>query len=158
MRLDGKTAVITGAASGIGRATAEILAQAGAHVLLGDIAVEGGEQSAAAIRAKGHGPAFVRLDVTDLGSIEAFKRAAYAGRGHVDIVANVAGWGKIEPFVKNSPDFWRKVIDLNLFGPIAVARAFLDAMIERKAGKIVTVSSDAGRVGSLGESVRSEEH
>lgn len=155
MRLDGKTAVITGAASGIGRATAETLAQAGAHVLLGDIAVEAGEQSAAAIRAKGFGADFVRLDVTDLDSIEAFKRAAYALREHVDIVANVAGWGKTEPFVKNSPDFWRKVIDLNLFGPIAVTRAFLDAMIERKAGKIVIVSSDAGRVGSLGESVYS---
>lgn len=153
MRLDGKTAVITGAASGIGRATAEILAQAGAHVLLGDIAVDAGEQSAAAIRAKGFGANFVRLDVTDLDSIEAFKQAAYAKREHVDIVANVAGWGKVEPFVKNSPDFWRKVIDLNLFGPIAVTRAFLDDMIERKSGKIITVSSDAGRVGSLGESV-----
>ncbi|MFH1044901.1 MAG: SDR family NAD(P)-dependent oxidoreductase [Pseudomonadota bacterium] len=70
-------------------------------------------------------------------------------------MANVAGWGKTEPFGKNSPDFWRKVIDLNLLGPIAVTRAFLDAMIERKAGKIVIVSSDAGRVGSLGESVYS---
>src|ERR1035437_8652376 len=132
MRLDGKTARIAGAASGIGRATAETLAPAGAHVLLGDIAVEAGEQSAAAIRAQGYGAAFVRPAVTELDSIEAFKCAAYAGRGHVDIVANGAGWGKIEPFVKNSPDFWRKVIDLNLFGPIAVSRAFLDAMIERK--------------------------
>lgn len=153
MRLDGKTAVVTGAASGIGRATAETLAQAGAHVLLGDIAAEAGEQSAAAIRAKGFGADFNRLDVTDLESIEAFKRAAYAKREHVDIVANVAGWGKVEPFVKNTPDFWRKVIDLNLFGPIAVTRAFLDDMMERKAGKVVIVSSDAGRVGSLGETV-----
>ena len=155
MRLDGKTAVITGAASGIGRATAETLAQAGAHVLLGDIAEEGGEQAAAAIRAKGQGADFIRLDVTDPDSIEAFKRTAYERRGHVDIVVNVAGWGRVEPFVKNTPDFWRQVLDLNLLGPIAVARAFLDAMIERKAGKIVTVSSDAGRVGSLGESVYS---
>ena len=155
MRLDGKTAVITGAASGIGRATAETLAQAGAHVLLGDIAVDAGEQGAAAIRAMGFGAEFFRLDVTDLESIESFKRAAFASREHVDIVANVAGWGRIEPFVKNSPDFWRKVIDLNLLGPIAVTRAFLDDMIERKSGKVVTVSSDAGRVGSLGESVYS---
>lgn len=153
MRLDGKTAVITGAASGIGRATAEVLAQAGAHVLLGDIAEDAGEQGAAAIRAAGFGADFLRLDVTDLESIDAFKRAALARRQNVDVVANVAGWGKVEPFVKNTPDFWRKVIDLNLFGPIAVTRAFLDDMIERKAGKIVTVSSDAGRVGSLGESV-----
>ena len=153
MRLDRKTAVITGAASGIGRATAEALAAAGAHVVLGDIAEEKGNEAAKAIRAGGGGADFVRLDVTDLASIEVF-RAAIAARGkQVDIVVNVAGWGKIEPFVKNSPDFWRKVIDLNLLGPIAVTRAFLDPMIERKAGKVVTVSSDAGRVGSLGESV-----
>jgi 2-hydroxycyclohexanecarboxyl-CoA dehydrogenase len=153
MRLDGKTAVVTGAASGIGRATAETLAAAGAQVVLGDIAEEQGKAAAAAIRAAGAAAEFERLDVTDLASVDAF-RAAIAARGkQVEIVVNVAGWGKIEPFVKNSPDFWRKVIDLNLLGPIAVTRAFLDPMIERKAGKVVTVSSDAGRVGSLGESV-----
>lgn len=153
MRVDAMTAIITGAASGIGRATAEALAAAGAHVVLGDIAEDKGNEAAEAIRASGAGADFVRLDVTDLASIEAF-RAAIASRGRqVDIVVNVAGWGKIEPFVKNSPDFWRKVIDLNLLGPIAVTRAFLDPMIERNAGKVVTVSSDAGRVGSLGESV-----
>jgi len=122
-------------------------------VVLGDIAEDKGNEAAEAIRASGAGADFVRLDVTDLASIESF-RAAIAARGkQVDIVVNVAGWGKIEPFVKNSPDFWRKVVDLNLLGPIAVTRAFLDPMIERKAGKVVIVSSDAGRVGSLGESV-----
>jgi len=153
MRLDGKTAVVTGAASGIGRATAEVLAAAGAHVLLGDIAEAKGKEAVAAIREGGGVADFLGLDVTDLGSIEAFRAEAARRRGHVDIVVNVAGWGRVEPFVKNTPDFWRKVIDLNLLGPIAVTRAFLDPMIERKAGKVVTVSSDAGRVGSLGESV-----
>ena len=155
MRLDGKTAVVTGAASGIGRATAQGLAEAGAHVLLGDIATDAGEQAAAAIRSEGRGADFLRLDVTNLESIEAFKRETYARRKYVDIVVNVAGWGKIEPFVKNTPEFWRKVIDLNLFGPIAVSRAFLDQMIERGTGKIINVASDAGRVGSLGETVYS---
>ena len=153
MRIDGKTAVITGAASGIGRATAEALAAAGAYVVLGDIAKDKGIEAAEAIRASGAGADFVRLDVTDLASIEAFRASIAAHGRQVDIVVNVAGWGKVEPFVKNSPDFWRKVIDLNLLGPIAVTRAFLDPMIERKDGKVVTVSSDAGRVGSLGESV-----
>jgi len=153
MRLDGKTAVVTGAASGIGRATAEVLAEAGAHVLLGDIAEDKGEEAAAAIRGKGQGADFIRLDVTNLDSVEAFKQQAYAKRPQVDVVVNVAGWGKIEPFVKNSPDFWRKIIDLNFFGVVAVTRAFLDQMVERKSGRVVIVSSDAGRVGSLGESV-----
>jgi 2-hydroxycyclohexanecarboxyl-CoA dehydrogenase len=153
MELKGKTAVITGAASGIGQATAEALAAAGAHVLLGDIAEARGAEVVAAIRAKGQHADFIRLDVTDLASVESFRKEAQSRREFVDIVANVAGWGKTEPFVKNTPEFWRKVIDLNLLGPIAVTRAFIEPMMERKTGKIVNVSSDAGRVGSLGESV-----
>ena len=155
MRLDGKTAVVTGGASGIGRATVEMLAQAGAHVLLGDIDEQRGAAAAAALREQGHGVHFIRLDVTDTASIAAFKQEAYRAREHVDIVVNVAGWGKIQPFVENTPEFWRKVIDLNLMGPVAVTRAFLDKMIERGAGKIVTIASDAGRVGSMGEAVYS---
>jgi len=155
MRLDGKCAVVTGAASGIGRATAAAFAAAGAHVLLGDIAEAAGEEAAAGIRRQGGGADFIRLDVTDAASVAGFRDRALALRGRVDIVANVAGWGRTEPFVQNAPEFWRKVVDLNLMGPIQVTRAFLDPMIERRAGKIVIVASDAGRVGSLGETVYS---
>jgi 2-hydroxycyclohexanecarboxyl-CoA dehydrogenase len=155
MKLNGKTAVVTGAASGIGRATAETLAAAGAHVILGDVNTEAGEAAAAAIRAKGQGADFLRLDVTDLSSIEAFRRETIARRKQVDIVTNVAGWGKTEPFVKNTPEFWKKLVDLNLMGPIHVSRAFIEPMVERQSGKIVSVASDAGRVGSLGETVYS---
>jgi 2-hydroxycyclohexanecarboxyl-CoA dehydrogenase len=153
MQLQGKTAVVTGAASGIGRATAEKLAAAGAHVLLGDIATDAGEAVAARTREQGHRADFFRLDITDPASIEAFRRDALTKVQQVDIVANVAGWDRTEPFVKNTPDFWRKVVDLNLMGPITVTRAFIEPMMERRAGKIVSVSSDAGRVGSLGETV-----
>ena len=75
MKLNGKTAVVTGAASGIGRATAEKLAEAGAHVILGDLNAEAGEAAAAAIRARGEGADFLKLDVTDPASIEAFGAA-----------------------------------------------------------------------------------
>ncbi|OGA69300.1 MAG: 2-hydroxycyclohexanecarboxyl-CoA dehydrogenase [Betaproteobacteria bacterium RIFCSPLOWO2_12_FULL_68_20] len=122
-------------------------------MLLGDINAEGGEAAAAAIRARGKGADFWRLDVTDAASIGSFRTSAYAKRGQVDIVANVAGWGKTEPFVQNTPELWKKLVDLNLMGPIAMTHAFLDKMIERQSGKIVNVSSDAGRVGSLGETV-----
>jgi 2-hydroxycyclohexanecarboxyl-CoA dehydrogenase len=153
MRFEGKIAVVTGAGSGIGRATAEGFAAGGAAVILGDINVENGEAAAAAIRDAGGTADFVRLDVTDAKSIEAFREKSIKLRGHVDILANVAGWGKTEPFIQNTPEFWTKVINLNLMGPIAMARAFVEPMMERNAGKIVTVASDAGRVGSLGESV-----
>ena len=155
MKLDGKTAVVTGAASGIGRATADKLADAGAHVILGDVNLEAGEAAAAAIRARGQGADFLRLDVTDLSSIEAFRREALARRKEVHIVANVAGWGKTEPFVRNTPEFWKKLVDLNFLGTVMVTRAFVEDMMQRRAGRIVCVASDAGRVGSLGETVYS---
>ena len=155
MRLEGKTAVVTGAASGIGRATAETLAAAGAHVILGDVNREMGEAAAAALRVRALGADFLFLDVTDAASVEEFRRVALERRPRVDIVPNVAGWGKTEPFVKNTPELWKKLIDLNLRGPIQVTRAFVEPMIERQAGKIVSVASDAGRVGSLGETVYS---
>ncbi|MBK7015597.1 MAG: SDR family oxidoreductase [Sulfuritalea sp.] len=155
MKISGKTAVVTGGASGIGKATAEALAEAGAHVIIGDLDAANGEAVAASIRARGQGADYLRLDVADLASVTEFKAGALALRPQVDIVANVAGWGKIQPFMENTPEFWRKVMDVNLLGPVAVTHAFLPGMIERKSGKVVTVSSDAGRVGSLGETVYS---
>jgi 2-hydroxycyclohexanecarboxyl-CoA dehydrogenase len=155
MRFDGKTAVVTGAASGIGRATAEAFALAGAKVVLGDINEEGGRAVAGALRARGADAEFIRVDLTEPRSVEAFRDGALKKYRGVDIVASVAGWGKTEAFVKNTPEFWKKLIDLNLVGTIMVTRAFLDQMIERNSGRIITVASDAGRVGSLGETVYS---
>jgi 2-hydroxycyclohexanecarboxyl-CoA dehydrogenase len=153
MNLENKTAIVTGAASGIGLATARTLAAAGAHVALADIAQENGEKAAQEIQGQGFSARFFYLDVTDDRSIDTFKQEMLTWRPRVDIVVNVAGWGMIQPFVKNTPEFWKKVIDLNLMGPIAVTRAFLDGMIEQQSGKVIVVASDAGRVGSLGETV-----
>lgn len=155
MRLDGKVAVISGAASGIGLAVAETFAEAGAEVVLGDIAEDEGAEAAERLNGEGRKARFARLDVTDLKAIEAFKNEVLRHHGGVDIVANVAGWGRAEPFVENTPEFWRKVVDLNYLGVVGFTRAFLDQMIERGSGKIVSVASDAGRVGSLGETVYS---
>lgn len=153
MNLKDKVAIITGAASGIGLATAETLAAAGAAVAIGDIARENGEKVARKLEGQGFDAGYFYLDVTESESIESFKQSVLAWRGQVDIVVNVAGWGKTQPFVENTPEFWRKVVDLNLMGPIAVTRAFLDGMMERNYGKVIVVASDAGRVGSLGETV-----
>src|SRR5208282_1130996 len=102
MRLDGKTAVVTGAASGIGLATAQCLSDAGAHVLIGDIAAEKGQEAAARLRSAQRQADYLPLDVTDDASIASFAAAA----GKVDIVVNAAGWGKIEFFLQNELSFW----------------------------------------------------
>lgn len=149
MKLNDKTAIVTGAASGIGQATAQAMAAAGGNVFLGDINEEGGEKTAQGIRDAGGKATFVRLDVTDDASIADFA----AKVGAADVLANVAGWGRTEPFVDNTEDLWEKMVALNFYGPIKMCKTFVPGMFERKSGRIVNVSSDAGRVGSLGESV-----
>lgn len=154
MRLEGKTAVVTGAASGIGRATAEMLAGAGAHVVLADLSADKGEQEAERLRKAGLSASFDRIDVASDESIAAFAKSVL-GRTEVHILVNCAGYGKGQPFVQNDLDFWERVVDINMLGPIKLTRALLDPMIARKSGKIVNVASDAGRVGSSGETVYS---
>ena len=75
--------------------------------------------------------------------------------GPIDVLVNNAGWDRIEPFVDSQPETWDRVLAINLRGPIAVTQAVLDSMIERRSGRIVSIASDAGRVGSTGEAVYS---
>ena len=149
MNLEGKTFAVTGGASGIGRATVGTLCAAGATVFFGDINEEGGAETAAQV---GGNSQFVPLDITSDESISKFAKTALDA-GEVDGVVNVAGWDIIQPFIEQKPEFWEKVVKINLMGPVKLTRAFLDPMIERNSGKIVSVSSDAGRVGSMGETM-----
>jgi 2-hydroxycyclohexanecarboxyl-CoA dehydrogenase len=150
--LSGRTVLVTGGASGIGRAICERLAQEGARVAIADIDAAGAHEAAAEI---GRGAIGVALDVTDDESVKAGVGEAIARLGRVDALVNNAGWDKVEPFVNARTETWDKVLAINLRGPIAVTRAVLDGMIERRAGWIVSISSDAGRVGSSGEVVYS---
>jgi 2-hydroxycyclohexanecarboxyl-CoA dehydrogenase len=153
MELQDQVAVVTGAASGIGRATAQALAAEGARVVIADIDREGGEKAAAALREQGARAEFIAVDMTDPASIAAFADSLRTRYGAVDIVVNGAGWGRTHPFWEGTPELWDKLIALNLVGPMTLVKALLPAMIERKSGRIVNVASDAGRVGSLGETV-----
>lgn len=149
MRLDRLRTMVTGAASGIGLATAEVFARAGSEVVLTDIAEDLAEREAQRLRSSGLQVTHLGLDVASDASVD----AAAAKAGPIDILVNVAGWGKIQPFVENDKAFWDKVIGINFYGVVKLTHALLPQMIERKRGKIVNVSSDAGRVGSLGETV-----
>jgi len=155
MNFDGKSVVVTGGASGIGRATVLAFAAAGAKVFFGDLNAEGGAETVALAEKTGGGATFHPLDVTDEDAIAGFADAFHGAHEHADIVANVAGWDISQPFMENTPEFIRKVVDINYLGPVRVTRAFLPAMIEAAAGRIVNVASDAGRVGSMGETVYS---
>jgi 2-hydroxycyclohexanecarboxyl-CoA dehydrogenase len=155
MTLNAKIAVVTGAASGIAQATAEALAKEGARVVLADIDEEKGEAVAAAIRSQGGDARFMAVDMTDEASITTFAAAVEADVGSPDILINGAGWGRTTPFWETPPDVWDRVVALNFVGPMRLVKALLPKMMERSSGKIVNIASDAGRVGSLGETVYS---
>jgi 2-hydroxycyclohexanecarboxyl-CoA dehydrogenase len=124
-------------------------------VCIADIAADKGEAVAAGIRGKAGKAEYLPLDLTNRDSIAKFAAAALQRFGRVDILVNGAGWGKTVPFVDSDDAFWEKVINLNFVGPMRLTKALLPQMFERKYGRIVSVSSDAGRVGSLGETVYS---
>jgi 2-hydroxycyclohexanecarboxyl-CoA dehydrogenase len=150
--LDGKVALVTGAGSGIGRAIAERLAAEGARVAASDLVPADAGATAAEI---GHGAIAVQLDVSDDASIGLAVAEVTERLGPIDALVNNAGWDLIEPFVDSEPATWDRVLAINLRGPIAVTRSVLDSMISRRAGRIVSIASDAGRVGSSGEAVYS---
>lgn len=155
MTLKDKLAVVTGAASGIGAAVADKLAREGANVIVADIQADKGETCAAALRAAGCKAQFVRVDMTDAASIAAFADRVQSQFGTPDVLVNGAGWGTTHPFWEGTPELWDRIIGLNFVGPMRLTKAFIPAMIQRASGRIVNIASDAGRVGSLGETVYS---
>ena len=148
--LKDRVALVTGAGRGIGRAIAERLAAEGAKVAALDVDERTAREAGEAVRGIG-----LCMDVTDAGAVAAAVAEAERRLGPTDILVNNAGWDKAEPFVKSTEETWDKVLAINLKGPIRMARAVLDGMIERRRGRIVSISSDAGRVGSTGEAVYS---
>lgn len=150
--LEDKVAFVTGAASGIGRATAVRLGEEGCSVAAADLNADGAAATASSIgeRAVGLG-----IDVTDLESVRSAVGEAERQLGPIEILVNCAGWDKVEPFLDSTVETWDRVIEINLKGVIRCTRAVLDGMISRGSGSIVSISSDAGRVGSSGEVVYS---
>lgn len=151
--LEGHTAVVTGGGSGIGRAISRTLAGIGAQVAILDLNIEGADETVEQIARDGGTAAAFQTDVSDAASVEDARDQVLEGFGTPHIIVNNAGWDQVMPFVETDPGFWRKVVDINYLGQVAVSHAFLPSMIEAEAGRIVNIASDAGRVGSLGETV-----
>ena len=138
--------MVTGAGSGIGRACTHVLADAGFAVAACDV------DEAAAASGTGAVVPFA-VDVTDDASVAALAIAVAARMPPVFAVVNCAGWDQTLPFLETDPAFWQKVVAVNYLGVVRVTHTFLGAMVERGAGRVVNIASDAGRVGSSGETV-----
>jgi NAD(P)-dependent dehydrogenase (short-subunit alcohol dehydrogenase family) len=149
VRLAGKVAFITGAASGIGRATAVLFAREGARVVVADIAVAAGEETA---QLAGHDTIFVRTDVTDDASVQAAIRTTLGKFGRLDVLHNNAGGSTPrDNNVVEAPidEFWR-VIKLDLFGTFLGCRYGIPALIESGGGAVINMTSNLALMGIAG--------
>lgn len=152
--LEGRTAFVTGAGGGIGRAIARRLAADGAQVAVADVNAATAAETVALVREAGGRALAVTVDITDYAAVAAAMAETRAQLGPVTVLVNNAGWDKLEPFADNTPALWDRLIAINLKGPIHCTRAALDDLAAADgAGRIVSISSDAARVGSSGEAV-----
>ncbi|MFO1218672.1 MAG: glucose 1-dehydrogenase [Burkholderiaceae bacterium] len=154
--LKGKTAIVTGGGSGIGRAIATRLGAEGVTVGVFDINPAGAAETVKSIESAGGKAIAMACDVTDYAKVTAAVAAfeQQTGRG-TDILVNNAGWDLPMPFLKTDEAFWKKVTAINWFGPLHMTHAIAQGMNTRKSGRIINIASDAGRVGSTGEVVYS---
>jgi 3-oxoacyl-[acyl-carrier protein] reductase len=155
LELAGKVALVTGAGQGIGRGIATVLAAEGAKVAVNDFYKERAERVAGEIEASGGVACGVQADVRDLDRVRQMVAAVSRALGPVEILVNNAGVpivlrtgeAKRTVFVESDLPFWKQQIDLNLYGCLNCTHAVLGTMIERRKGKIISIISDAGRIG-----------
>ena len=149
MDIQGKTAVVTGAGSGIGRAIAVSLAKAGADIVISDINELGMDETAAEIKKAGQKTHCVRTDVAKLESIENLYQETISHMGDVDILVNNAGVHMSGPLNNVTLDDWKWMIDINLWSVIYGVHVFLPHFMKKESGYIVNTASIAGQVGVL---------
>jgi 2-hydroxycyclohexanecarboxyl-CoA dehydrogenase len=150
MRLEGRIALVTGGAGGIGAATCRRLAAEGATVAVTDLDAAAAEEIAAEIGGRAY-----ELDVRSTASAHAAVEAAESDLGPLGVLVNNAGYDEFGFFVNTDEEMWDRVLSVNLRGVIAVTHAVLAGMQQRRGGRIVNVASEAGRLGSPGSGVYS---
>jgi 2-hydroxycyclohexanecarboxyl-CoA dehydrogenase len=150
-----RSVLVTGGANGIGAAIAKRLADEGCVVGILDLDAASGETIAADIRAAGGRASVHAGDISDYEAVARTVAAFESAAGPVAFLVNNAGWDRPQNFLDTTPEFWRKVVAINLYGPLNVSHIVLRGMAARGFGRVVNVASDAGRVGSSGEAVYS---
>lgn len=153
MKLEGKSALVAGGGRGIGRAVCLALAREGARVAVADIIQENAEAVRDEIEGMQREGLALRVDLTKSDDVERAVQTAISRFGGLDILVNCAGWDRLEPFVESNEETWEKIIAVNFKSVLNTTKAVLPHMISRNAGKIVSIGSDAGRVGSTWEAV-----
>src|SRR5215510_1749746 len=153
--LKDRTVVVTGGANGIGAAITRRLAEEGCAVGIIDLDAASGEKLVGEINAGGGRVSLHDADITDYDAVARAIEGFEAAFGPVAFLVNNAGWDRALSFLDSTPEFWRKVVDINLFGPLNVNHVVLRGMAARGFGRVVNIASDAGRVGSSGEAVYS---
>ena len=151
-RFDDTTVVVTGGGGGIGGALCRSFSEQGAHVAVLDRDLAAAESVVASLPADGRALALA-CDITERSTIDDAVARTVDELGPVDVLVNNAGWDLFVPFLDTEPDDWSRLIDINLVGALHMHHAVLPSMVGRGAGRVVTVSSDAARVGSSGEAV-----
>nr|WP_154319364.1 3-ketoacyl-ACP reductase [Metabacillus idriensis] len=146
--LNGKTAIITGAGRGIGRAAAIALAKEGVNIGLIGLTLSNLEKTAEELKGFGVKTAVAAADVTHLNSVELAVNDIKSALGNIDILINNAGIAKFGGFLELTPEEWESIIRVNLMGVYNATRAVLPDMIEGKAGDIINISSSAGQKGA----------
>lgn len=163
LELTGKVAFITGAGQGVGRGIAHVLAAEGVQVAINDLFAERADKVAQEITEAGGKAMAAPADITDLEQVKGVIAKVVANLGPVDILVNNAGVphevrsGKVARtvFAESDPEYWKKQVDLNLYGCLNCVHAVLGSMIERKRGKIISIISEAGRIGEANLAVYS---
>ncbi len=150
-----RVVVITGAAGGIGSALSRRFVADGAVVAILDVDAARATSLASELSTDGSRARAYGLDITDIAAVYDVVELIEQELGPIDVLVNNAGWDLAGPFVDSDPELWSKIIAINLTGPLNMHHAVLQGMTTRGRGRIVNISSDAGRVGSSGESVYS---